>query len=315
MSASSMSTSSTIAGQRQPRFSGAKSATPRKRVGLLAGWGRYPIVVAEALKEQGYEVCCLGVRNHADPRLAESCDHFDWLGLGRLGKAIRWFQRHEVNDVTMAGKIHKVVLFQPWLWVRHLPDWRTIRVFWPHFVSARKDKKDDTLLTTIIDEFAGQGIRFAPATNYAPQLLVRGGQLTRRGPTPIQLKDIEFGWKLAKEMGRLDVGQSVAVKGQAVLAVEAIEGTDECIRRAGTLCKSREFTVVKVAKPQQDMRFDVPTIGLGTLKTMVEAGGRVLAIEAGKTIVLDEAEVIQFADRHQLVIVSVNSEAQKDTLN
>lgn len=287
----------------------------RQAIGLLAGWGRYPIVVAETLRRHGYEVHCLGVKDHADPALAKICDRFDWIGLGKLGRAIRWFQRGGVVDVTMAGKVHKVVLFQPWLWIRHLPDWRTIRCFWPHFVSARKDNKDDTLLGAIIDEFAVDGIRFAPATDYAPELLVRLGQLTKRGPTVAQTKDVEFGWLLAKELGRLDIGQSVAVKGQAALAVEAIEGTDACIRRAGGLCKSREFTVVKVAKPQQDMRFDVPTIGVGTLRTMIEAGARVLAIEAGKTIILDEPEVVDFADKQGLVIVALDRDGRGGKLD
>ncbi len=134
------------------------------------------------------------------------------------------------------------------------------------------------------------------------------GQLTRRGPTPAQRKDIEFGWTLAKEMGRLDVGQSVAVKDRAVLAVEAIEGTDECIRRAGAFCRAGGFTVVKVAKPQQDMRFDVPTIGVGTLEDDGRAGGRVLAVEAGRTIIVDEPEVIEFANRHRMVIVALEPE-------
>ena len=124
-----------------------------------------------------------------------------------------------------------------------------------------------------------------------------------------QKKDIEFGWQLASEMGRLDVGQSVAVKGRAVLAVEAVEGTDQCIRRAGTLCEAGGFTVVKVAKPQQDMRFDVPTIGIGTLKSLVQAGGRVLAVEADKTILVDAPEAIAFADQHRLAIVAMQEAA------
>ena len=139
---------------------------------------------------------------------------------------------------------------------------------------------------------------------------MKEGQLTRRGPTAWQQKDIEFGWKMAKEMGRLDIGQSVAVKDQAVLAVEAVEGTDECIRRAGALCRAGGFTVVKVAKPQQDMRFDVPTIGLGTLETLHAAGGKVLAVEAGRTIFLDQAAVIDFANRNGLVIVAVSEPGQ-----
>jgi hypothetical protein len=209
----------------------------------------------------------------------------------------------------MAGKFHKVLLYQPWLWIKHLPDWATIRTFYPHFVLAKKDRKDDTLLGALVQRFAREKIVFQPATDYAPELLVKYGKLTDRGLSRAESKDVEFGWTLAKEMGRLDVGQSVAVKGRAVLAVEAIEGTDECIRRAGALCRSGGFTVVKVAKPQQDMRFDVPTIGLGTLETMVESGGRVLAVEAGRTIILDEPQFIDFARRHGLSIVALSDGA------
>jgi hypothetical protein len=161
------------------------------------------------------------------------------------------------------------------------------------------------LLKAVIDLFALGWIELIPATDFAPELLVKQGQLTRRGPSVAELKDIVFGWKIAKEIGRLDIGQSVAVKHQAVLAVEAVEGTDQCIRRAGSLCPAGGFTVVKVAKPQQDMRFDVPTIGLGTLESMLAAGARILAVEAGRTIVLDEPEVIQFADQHKLILVAL----------
>jgi DUF1009 family protein len=276
----------------------------------MAGWGRYPILVAEALRRQGRRTCCLGVKEHADPRLAELCDHFEWVGLGKLGRSIRYFRRHGVRQVTMAGKIHKVLLYQPWLWWKHLPDWRTVRRFYPHFVAAKKDRKDDTLLRAVIDEFALVGITFGPATDYVPELLVKFGLLTRRGPTHAQRRDIEFGWNVAKELGRLDIGQSVAVKDRATLAAEAIEGTDACIRRAGTLCRAGGFTVVKVAKPQQDMRFDVPTIGLGTLETMVASGGCVLAIEAHKTIILDEPQVLEYANANRLVIVALERDGR-----
>ncbi len=225
--------------------------------------------------------------------------------MATFGGAIRYFHRHGVTEVTMAGKIFKVRLFEPWRWLRNLPDLRTIRMFLPHFLTRKKDCRDDSLLGTVVEEFASEGIRFLPVTDSAPELLVKEGQLTRRGPTAWQQKDIEFGWQIAKEMGRLDVGQSVVVKDQAVLAVEAVEGTDECIRRAGALCRAGGFTVVKVAKPQQDMRFDVPTIGLGTLETLQAAGGKVLAVEAGKTIFLDQAAVIEYADCQGLVIVAL----------
>lgn len=273
-------------------------------IGLLAGWGRYPLVVAEELKRRGRRVVCAGVRGHADPVLAQVSDTFEWIGLGQVGKAIRIFRQHGVRQATMAGKIHKVVLFRRWAWVRHLPDWRALRAFAPHFFTRRKDNRDDSLLTSLCDEFARDGIHFAPATDLVPKVLITSGVWTRRRPNAWQEKDIAFGWQMAKEMGRLDIGQSVAVKDQAVLAVEAVEGTDACIRRAGELCEAGGFTVVKVAKPRQDMRFDVPTVGVSTLQNIHQAGGRVLAVEAGKTILLDVEEVIEFANRHDLILVA-----------
>ena len=288
-----------------PIETGRRSEPPR--VGLIAGWGRYPLLVAEALKRQGCQTFCLGVVGHADPKLAEVCDDFRWGGLAKFGRAIRYFRRNRVTRATMAGKIFKTLLFQRGGWIRHLPDLRTVRMFIPHFLTRRKDLRDDTLLRTIVDEFASDGIRFGPATDYAPELLVSEGQLTCRAPTPAQWKDVEFGWRIAKELGRLDIGQSVAVKDQAVLAVEAIEGTDACIRRAGGLCKAGGFTVVKTAKPQQDMRFDVPTVGPGTLEALVEAGASVLAVEADKTVVLDEPQLVEFANRHKLAIVALKT--------
>ena len=287
-------------------LTGDTSPDRARRIGLIAGWGDYPLVVADTLRKQGCHTCCLGVIGHADPRLAELCDDFRFIGLAKFGSAIRYFKRHGVTEAMMAGKIFKVRLFQRGGWLRHLPDRRTIRMFFPHFWTRRKNCNDDTLMHAVVDEFAREGIRFGPATDYLPELLAKKGRLTRGGPSEVQWKDIEFGWGIAKELGRLDIGQSVAVKNQAVLAVEAIEGTDACIRRAGSLCKAGGFTIVKTAKPRQDMRFDVPTIGLRTLKTMIEAGGKVLAVEADRTIILDQPELIDFANRHRLIVVALD---------
>jgi len=275
-------------------------------IGLVAGWGRFPFAVAEALKEQGHRVVALGVKDHCDPALAKLCDAFEWVGMAKMGQAMRFMKRHGVTQATMAGKIFKVKLYERGAWWRHLPDWKALRVFWPHFVSGRRDRKDDTLLTAIVDAYADVGITFGPATDYAPELLVKTGQLSKLAPTKSQWRDIAFGWQLAKEMGRLDIGQSVCVKDQTAIAIEAIEGTDQCIRRAGTLCTAGGFTIVKTAKPQQDMRFDVPTIGLGTLQTMIDAGGKVLAVEAGKTILVEQDAFLEFADKQGLVVVAID---------
>ncbi len=274
-------------------------------VGLLAAWGRFPVQVAEAMKASGFRVCCLGLRDLADPQLAKIADEFSWMNAARLGYAMRFFHKHGVTQATMAGKFHKVDLYKPWLLTRYIPDFTFLRTFYHHFVTGSADRKDDTLLGALAQAFDDRGVKMLPATDFAPQLLVPAGVLAGKPLTPSEQSDVEFGWRLAKEMGRLDVGQSVCVKERAVLAVEAIEGTDLCIRRAGELCRKGGFTVVKVAKPQQDMRFDVPTIGPGTLETMRAAGAKVLAVEAGMTILLDEAEFRATARRLGISVVAV----------
>jgi UDP-2,3-diacylglucosamine hydrolase len=281
-----------------------------KRIGLLAAWGRYPVLVAEALRRQNYHITCIGVADHADRALAEICQDFQWFGWGRLGGGIRYFKRCGVENATMAGKFHKSMLYQPRLWWRHRPDWTCVKTFYHYFVSHKRDNKDDSLLGALTDAFAAHGITFHPATDFAPELLAQVGQIAGRTPSAGQQADIDFGWQVAKQLGALDIGQSVCIKDRAVLAVEAIEGTDACILRAGEQCKKGEFTVVKVAKPQQDMRFDVPTVGVRTLRTMLAAGARVLAIEGGRTIVLDDEEFRKFAATHKLSVVALSERSE-----
>lgn len=278
------------------------------RIGLLAGWGRFPVVFAQAAQQMGYSVHCQGIEGMASEELKDICDFYQPLSLGKVGKAIRNFKRKDVFNAVMAGKIEKRVLFDPFILLKLLPDWRTLHMW---FRYCTENKKDDTLLLAVIREFERDGIHFRSALDFCPEILVRHGFLTRRHPTASQWKDIHFGWEMAKEMGRLDIGQTVVVNDTAVIAVEAIEGTDECIRRAGTLCRRGGMVVVKVAKPNQDMRFDVPTVGVQTLQTMREAGARVLAIETGMTILLDEEEVIRLADKLGIAIVSVKADEIK----
>ena len=276
------------------------------RIGLIAGWGRFPIIVADELIRSGKQVFCCGIQGHASTELKNICTDFRWFGMAKLGAQLRYFQRHRVERATMAGKIFKTLLFKRFHLLQHLPDFKCLRHFYPILIGNRKDRNDDALLTTVTELFESGNVTMSPATNFAPELLVKEGVLTDRRLSSAQMADIEFGWRLAKEMGRLDVGQSVAVKGRAVLAVEAVEGTDQCIRRAGELSQSGNFVVVKVSKPQQDMRFDVPTVGISTIETMNQAGATVLAIEADRTIVLDRSSVIQRANQYRISIVVLN---------
>jgi DUF1009 family protein len=290
-------------------FAGQLSERPRPaeaaRLGLLAGAGEFPIAFARAAQAAGHSVYALGVAGMASEELADVCDDFRFAPLAKIGKAIRLFKRAGVERIVMAGKIEKTVLFHPFRWLRLMPDLRTLHMWYRY---ARENKKDDTILLAVIREFERDNLKFDSALEYCPELLVKHGFLTHRKPSSSQWKDIQFGWEMAREMGRLDIGQTVVVNDTAVIAVEAIEGTDKCIRRAGQLCRRGGFTVVKVAKPQQDMRFDVPTIGVDTIKTMHDAGGRVLAIEAGMTIILNPEEVAEVADRFGIAIVAVNAE-------
>lgn len=279
------------------------------RVGLVAGWGDFPLTVARSLIRQGKEVHCCAIRDHADPELENICTSYREFGMGRMGGQVRYLRKQGVTQATMAGKIFKTLLFQKrtnWIW--HFPDLAFLRHFYPIYISRTKDQRDDTLLSTVVDLYAAGGIDFAPATDFAPELLVNEGVLTKTKPTASEQKDIDFGWQMAKQMGGLDIGQTVVVKNQAVMAVEAIEGTDACIRRAGELCKGG-FSVVKVAKPNQDMRFDVPTIGANTVESIHAAGGNVLAVEADKTILLKAEETIKLANKLGIVIVAVRGDS------
>ncbi len=282
-------------------------------IGLIAGWGDYPVEIARQLHGQGINVCCVGVRNHANEALLRPLSaHYKPLGLAKLGHQAKFFRSCGVTRATMAGKIFKTLLFQKFAWLRQMPDLAFTRHFFNQFFMKTEDRNDDNMLLTAIKLFNSFGVDIVPATDFAPDLLVSPGQLTKQSPSRAQQHDIEFGWNLAKQMGGLDVGQSVVVKGRAVLAVEAVEGTDECIRRAGNLCPAGGFTVVKVAKPKQDMRFDVPTVGVGTLQTIKEAGGSVLAIEAHKTIILDQPAMLQYARKHNISIVALESVSQSN---
>jgi DUF1009 family protein len=278
-------------------------------IGILAGWGRYPVAVAEAIRRHGGRTAVLAIRGHADQALEPLCDAYGEVGVAEIGGAIAFFKRAGARRATMAGKIHKTRLFARGAWRHHLPDWTGLRTFWPHFVTRRRDNRDDSLLGAIARAFDVEGVKICPATDFAPELLAAGGVLAGRPPSSAQWADIRFGWTLAKELGRHDIGQTVVVRNRAPVALEAIEGTDECIRRAGRLCPQGGMAVVKVAKPGQDLRFDMPTIGLGTLRSLKAAGAGVLVIEAGRTILVDAPDLLAFADRSGLTIASCHDAA------
>lgn len=278
-------------------------------IGILAGWGRYPVMIAEAVRRHGGRTAVLAIRGHADADLEPLADAYGTVGVAEIGGAVAFFRRHGAERATMAGKIHKAKIFARGAWRHHLPDWTGLRTFWPHFVSRRRDNRDDSLLGAIAATFDAAGVRICPATDFAPELLALPGLLAGRPLSPREKADVAFGWTLAKELGRHDIGQTVVVRHRAPLALEAIEGTDACIRRAGQVCPAGGMVVVKVAKPQQDERFDMPTIGIGTLRSLVAARARVLAIEAGRTILVDGEPLARFAEEQGITIASFPSSA------
>jgi UDP-2,3-diacylglucosamine hydrolase len=279
----------------------AASGTQAGPLGLIAGAGSFPFLVAEGARRQGRRVVIVGLRGFAEPGLRNLADAFYWSGVARLGGWMRIFAKEEVHEAIMAGRVRKADMYGRWRHLRYLPDWTSLKVWY----RKARDKRNDSILRAAADELAAGGVQLIDSTHYCPQAIAQAGVLTARGPSELQWKDVHFGWRIAKEMGRLDIGQSVAVKEQEVIAVEAIEGTDEMIRRTGQLCRQGGYTLIKVAKPNQDMRFDVPSVGPATMETMHAAGGAVLAVEAGKTLVLEREKMLELAGKYGIVIVAL----------
>ena len=272
-------------------------------IGLLAGSGRFPILFAEAARRQGLPVACVGIKYEVPEELRPLCDSFHVVGIAKLGRMIRTFRRLGVKRIVMAGKVTKNVMYTPWRMVQLCPDLRMIQ-WW--YRGKRADNRDDSLLLSIIAEFERDGMTFASALDFCPELLVKDGILTRRAPTAAEQKDIEFGWNLAKEMGRLDVGQSVAVKEKAALAVEAIEGTDRCIERAGQLCRAgRLGRWSRWPSPSRTCGSTCRRSASPRSKTCTKPVPGSWRSRPDKTILLDQPEVIALADRYGLSIVAM----------
>jgi DUF1009 family protein len=263
------------------------------KIGLIAGSGKFPLMVAESAKQRGLQVVAVAHKGETVSELAEKVDDITWVGLGQFGHLISAFKSKEVKHVLMAGAITKTNVFSD---VR--PDLKGLAVLGKLLVLH-----DDDILRAVARELEKEGIIVISSATYLPELLAPRGCLTRRKPRKEELEDIEFGWMVAKELGRLDIGHCVVVRRKTVLAVEAIEGTNKTILRGGELAKERAV-VVKVCKPSQDLRFDLPAVGLDTVKVMKSVDATVLAIEAGKTLVFDRDEMIDLADANGIAIVS-----------
>ena len=269
-------------------------------LGLIAGEGRLPFLVAAGAKKAGLKVICVGLADTAEYSLADEVDMFYRVALARPGAWIRKLRKHGVTKTIMVGRVSKGRLFTPWRILRYLPDWRAFRIY--YWRLRNKNKLTDSLLCALADELASGGIILENSIMYCKEHLATEGIMTNGPLRPSVKGDIEFGWEIVKKLGELDIGQAIAVKEKEVIAIEAIEGTAEMIKRAGKLCKSGGWTLIKASKPQQDMRFDVPCVGPDTIRSLAENGSKCMVVETDKTIIIDKPETIKLANQLGITI-------------
>ena len=266
------------------------------RIGLIAGNGRFPFLVLDAARSQGHDVTIIATKEEAFPELndaaARTGSPIHWISIGHLGKCINLLKEAGITQAVMAGQVKHAKIFSG-----IIPDWEMGKV-----MAKLLSRNTDGLIGAVANVLKEHGIELMNSTTLIAPLLAKPGVLTTRKPTEEELKDLEFGYRMADQIAALDIGQTIAVKHQAVVAVEAMEGTDEVIARAGHLA-GPGVCIIKVAKPKQDMRFDVPVVGFATLQAMRVAGAALLSIDAGKTLLLDQDAVMASANEAKIAIV------------
>ena len=266
-----------------------------EKIGLLAGVGKLPVECARAAKNLGFEVYAVALLPETDKELADVATDYKEISVAKLGEIINYLKEKEIQKVTMLGKVTKELLFKG----NVQPDALMMQL-----IMSLPDRSDDTIMLAFVKELAKNGMQAFDQTALIRSLMPHRGIISKREPTDEERRDMEFGLRMAREIGRLDVGQTVVVKNLAVMALEAIEGTDACIRRGGELANGGAV-VAKAAKPQQDNRFDVPTVGLSTLKVMAEVGAKALVIEADKTLLVEKDAVLALAEEKDITIVAM----------
>lgn len=262
------------------------------KYGLIAGNGQFPFLVVEGARRNGASLSVVAIKEETDKRIDEVADDVAWVGIGQLGKMISHFKSGGVTKAIMAGQVKHVQIFSG-----ALPDARMLKMLW-----NLPKRNTDALIGGVADELAKEGIELIDSTHFIRDQLAIEGVMTKRAPTDIERGNIEYGLHIADEIARLDLGQTIVLRAKACVAIEAMEGTDATIRRAGELAKGK-LTVVKVAKPDQDMRFDVPVVGVPTIETMIAAGATCLSVTAGKTLIFDRDQMLALADKNGICLV------------
>lgn len=272
-------------------------------IGLIAGGGRLPVIVAAGIRASGRRVCCVGLREQFDDDLPERCDAFAPAGIVQLGKWIRLLKRWGAEEAIMVGRVAKTRMHDPFKLFRQLPDLRAVRLW---YRTLRHDRRNAVLLAAVADELAASGVRLIDSTTFIPDHLASEGFMTERvQPSEAARADIAFGWPLLERLVELDIGQSIAVRDRDVLCVEAVEGTDRMIERAGELCRAKGWTLLKTSSSAHDRRADVPTIGVNTVERVAQLGGRCIALGTGRVILIEKPKVIKAAERLKVAIVGV----------
>jgi len=264
------------------------------KFGLIAGNGRFPFMVVQGARKSGAQLVVAAIREETDPEIESLADTVKWVGIGQLGRMIRFFKDEGVDKAIMAGQVKHVQIFS-----RAVPDARMLKV-----LLKLPRRNTDSLIGAIANELQTEGIELVDSTYFLQDSLPHVGVLTRRQPDKHEREDIDYGLELARGIAHFDLGQTIVIRSKACVAIEAMEGTDETVRRAGRLVK-RGLTVVKLAKPNQDMRFDVPVVGVPTLDAMIDAGATCLCITAGKTLMFERDEMIRMANEKKIAIVAV----------
>ena len=272
------------------------------RYGLIAGNGQFPLLVLEAARSRGIEMVVAAIREEASPEIETRAARLHWLGLGELSRLIRVFKQEGVSRALMAGQVRHTQIFSS---IR--PDWKLMQLLF-----SLKEKNTDALIGGVAKVLLEEGIVLEDSTIFLEPLLASPGIMTQRGPTPEEQRDFDYGIKVARGLAQYDIGQTVVVSDGACVAVEAMEGTDAAIRRAAQLAGGQPLCVIKVSKPNQDMRFDVPVVGLPTVAVMIECGATALSLDAGKTLLFDRDELLARADAAGIAIVGVSSEPPFD---
>ena len=268
-----------------------------QRLGLIAGNGRFPFLLADNARKQGVEVVAVALEDEASPELEQHVAKLHWASIAKLGRVIKLLKDEGITQAVMAGGVTKAKLYQRFS-LKLIPDIRTMGVLY----KRSRDHRDHTLLAAVADEFVAEGIEFRNTLEFLGDHIAHEGCMTKRQPTERERDDVEFGWGVGKAIAEMQIGQTLVVKDKCVVAVEAVEGTDAAVQRGGELARG-DAVVIKLSRPNQDFRFDVPTIGTRTIDTLKAAGVSALAVEADKTLMLDKPEVIAAADACRIAIV------------